>query len=41
LVIDTSEIDFVERSEDLQQLLKRLREPVKGTQYFLPLGGSE
>jgi hypothetical protein len=22
----------------LQQLLKRLQEPVKGTQYFLPLG---
>jgi deoxyguanosine kinase len=39
LVIDTSEIDFVERSEDLQQLLRRLQEPVKGTQYFLPLGG--
>jgi deoxyguanosine kinase len=30
--------DFVERSEDLQQLLRRLQEPVKGTQYFLPLG---
>jgi deoxyguanosine kinase len=41
LVINTSEIDFVERSEDLQQLLRRLQEPVKGTQYFLPLGGSE
>jgi deoxyadenosine/deoxycytidine kinase len=41
LVIDTSEIDFVERSEDLQQLLRRLQEPVKGTQYFLPLGGAE
>jgi deoxyadenosine/deoxycytidine kinase len=39
LVIDTSDIDFVERSEDLQQLLNRLQEPVKGTQYFLPLGG--
>jgi deoxyadenosine/deoxycytidine kinase len=38
LVIDTSGIDFVERSEDLQQLLRRLQEPVKGTQYFLPLG---
>ena len=38
LVVDTSEIDFVERSEDLQQLLKRLQEPVKGTQYYLPLG---
>ena len=41
LVINTSEIDFVERSEDLQQLLTRLQEPVKGTQYFLPLGGSD
>jgi len=39
LVVDTSEIDFVERSEDLQRLLKRLSEPVKGTQYYLPLGG--
>jgi len=41
LVIDTSEIDFVERNEDLQQLLRRLKEPVKGTQYFLPLGGTD
>ena len=41
LVINTSEIDFVERSEDLQQLLRRLQEPVKGTQYFLPLGATE
>jgi deoxyguanosine kinase len=40
LVINTSEIDFVERSEDLQQLLRRLQDPVKGTQYFLPLGQS-
>jgi deoxyadenosine/deoxycytidine kinase len=38
LVINTSEIDFVDRHEDLQELLRRLREPVKGTQYFLPLG---
>ena len=41
LVINTSDIDFVERSEDLQQLLRRLQDPVKGTQYFLPLGASE
>lgn len=41
LVINTSDIDFVERSEDLQQLLRRLQDPVKGTQYFLPLGGGE
>jgi len=41
LVIDTSEIDFVARSEDLQQLLRRLQDPVKGTQYFLPLGPTD
>jgi deoxyguanosine kinase len=40
LVINTSEIDFVERNADLQQLLRRLQDPVKGTQYFLPLGPS-
>lgn len=38
LVVNTSEIDFVERSQDLQQLLRRVSEPIKGTQYFLPLG---
>ena len=38
LVVDTSEIDFVERNQDLQELLRRLRQPVTGTQYFLPLG---
>jgi deoxyguanosine kinase len=41
LVINTSEIDFVERNADLQQLLRRLQEPVKGTQYFLPLGKAD
>ncbi|HXC33860.1 MAG TPA: deoxynucleoside kinase [Verrucomicrobiae bacterium] len=41
LVINTSEIDFVESHADLQQLLRRLQEPVKGTQYFLPLGPTE
>jgi deoxyadenosine/deoxycytidine kinase len=38
LVVNTSEIDFVERSQDLQNLLHRLQQPVKGTQYYLPLG---
>jgi deoxyadenosine/deoxycytidine kinase len=38
LVVNTAELDFVERSEDLQLLLRRVSEPVKGTQYFLPLG---
>lgn len=38
LVVNTSEIDFVENSEDLQVLLRRVSEPIKGIQYFLPLG---
>lgn len=40
LVVNTSEIDFVNRNADLQQLLQRIEEPVKGTQYFLPLGSA-
>ncbi len=40
LVIETSEIDFVERRQDLEELLKRLSEPVRGTQYYLPLGSA-
>ncbi len=38
LVVNTSDIDFVDRHDDLQELLRRLTEPIKGTQYFLPLG---
>lgn len=37
LVVNTSDIDFVHNNRDLQALLKRLTEPVHGTQYFLPL----
>ncbi len=38
LVVDTSEIDFVTNRDDLEELLRRLTQPVLGTQYFLPLG---
>jgi deoxyguanosine kinase len=38
LVVNTSEIDFVNNNSDLQLLLRRIAEPIKGTQYFLPLG---
>jgi deoxyadenosine/deoxycytidine kinase len=38
LVVNTSDLDFVERSQDLQLLLRRVSEPINGTQYFLPLG---
>jgi deoxyguanosine kinase len=38
LIVNTSDIDFVHNNSDLQLLLRRLAEPIKGTQYFLPLG---
>ena len=40
LVVGTSEIDFVDRSAHFQELPQRLSQPVKGTQYFLPLGSA-
>ena len=41
LIVNTTEIDFVDHNEDLQELLRKVSEPVRGTQYFLPLGGSQ
>src|SRR6266852_71256 len=41
LIVNTSEIDFVDRNEDLQELLRKVSAPIKGTQYFLPLGSQE
>lgn len=41
LVVETSEMDFVHRNADLDGLLKRLRQPVRGTQYFLPLRSTD
>lgn len=41
LIVNTSDIDFVERNEDLQELLRKVSAPIKGTQYFLPLGSRE
>jgi deoxyadenosine/deoxycytidine kinase len=38
LIVNTSDIDFVNNNKDLKLLMKRLSEPIKGTQYFLPLG---
>jgi len=41
LVIETSEIDFVDRNEPFEELLERLSQPVKGIEYFLPLGSGQ
>jgi deoxyadenosine/deoxycytidine kinase len=37
LVVDTSEIDFVNRKEDLDQLAREIKQMKKGTWYFIPL----
>src|SRR5258708_19702694 len=41
LIVNTSEIDFVDRNEDLKELLRKVTEPVNRTHYFLPLGSQE
>jgi deoxyguanosine kinase len=37
LVVNTSEIDFVNRKEDLAQLIREIKGMKKGTSYFTPL----
>jgi deoxyadenosine/deoxycytidine kinase len=36
LIVDTSEIDFVKRKEDLGQLFREIKQMRKGTSYFIP-----
>jgi deoxyguanosine kinase len=36
LIVDTSEIDFVKKREDLDQLIREIRHMKKGTCYFVP-----
>ena len=38
LVIDTRHIDFVKRPEDFEDLVRTLSRPVKGSEYYVPLG---
>jgi len=38
LVVNTSEIDFVNREEDLEDLIDQIRTMEKGVQYYVPLG---
>ena len=38
LVVNTSEVDFVKRPEDVDDLLKQVRTMGKGTQYYVPMG---
>ncbi|HLE85893.1 MAG TPA: deoxynucleoside kinase [Thermoanaerobaculia bacterium] len=38
LVVETRNLDFPQRPEDLDELVNRLSRPIKGTEYFVPLG---
>lgn len=40
LVVDTRHLNFPHRPEDFEELLHRLSKPIKGTEYFQPLGSS-
>ena len=37
IIINTNEIDFVNNEDDLNELLKVIRQPITGTQYYNPL----
>jgi deoxyadenosine/deoxycytidine kinase len=38
LVVDTKQLNFPDRPEDFDELIHRLRQPVRGTEYYVPLG---
>ena len=38
LVVNTSDIDFVSREEDLEDLIEQIRSMERGVQYYVPLG---
>ena len=38
LVVDTRQLDFVAHDDDFEELVKQLMKPIKGTQYYVPLG---
>ena len=40
LVVDTRHMNFPQRPEDFDELLHRLAKPIKGTEYFQPLGSA-
>jgi deoxyadenosine/deoxycytidine kinase len=40
LIINTSEVDFVRRPEDFQDLVREIRRMKKGVQFYVPLGSA-
>ncbi len=41
LVVDTRHRNFPERIEDLDDLVARLRRPIKGTEYYVPMDAAQ
>ena len=35
--MNTAEVDFVKRAEDVDDLLRQVRQMGKGTQYYVPM----
>jgi deoxyadenosine/deoxycytidine kinase len=40
LVVDTRHLNFPQRSEDFDELIHRLARPIRGTEYFQPMGSA-
>jgi deoxyadenosine/deoxycytidine kinase len=38
LVVDTRNLNFADRPDDFEDLVQRISKPIKGTQYYIPLG---
>jgi deoxyadenosine/deoxycytidine kinase len=38
LVVDTRQLDFVNNEDHFEELVRQLMKPIKGTQYYVPLG---
>ena len=38
LVVDTHDLNFLEREEDFEDLIRQISEPIKGTHYYVPRG---
>lgn len=37
LVVDTEHLNFPDRSDDFEELVKRLQRPIRGTEYWVPM----
>lgn len=40
LVVDTRHLDFANRTEDFDELVNQLSRPIRGTQYYVPMGSA-